>query len=193
MDDFQSERNDILNASCDRVDELADVYKWNEHKTWRQAWAHLRGYALAYVKWAPFQLYMWDELRVLLLKLFQPGYMTATYKVEFRSRLHHQTEYIHAFVEALQCLADMDWAFMDALAEEKMVVDQFLMRMDSHKLNVHGIWTLLHGHCCIADVLQVAYLVEAMHEEEKHYSHGCNVFPLRAWSLSGVISGKYNK
>ncbi len=47
-------------------------------------------------------------------------------------------EDIYAFVEALQKLAGMAWPFMDHYTKEKLIVDQFLMGMDSHELNVQA-------------------------------------------------------
>ncbi len=77
----------------------------------------------------------------------------ASNKAQFRSRRQRQTEDINAYVEALQKLADMAWPFMDHYAKEELVVDQFLMGMESHELNVQVV---AHGHRKLDDVLWVA-------------------------------------
>ncbi len=69
MQDFQGEGSDWLD----------DFYRWDG----REARAHLRGIALAYVKRAPFQPRTWEELKALLLKRFQPRDLMATYKAQF--------------------------------------------------------------------------------------------------------------
>ncbi len=74
-------------------------------------------------------------------------------------------EDMHTHVEALQCLADMAWSFVDSQAKEELVVDQFLMRMESHELSVQ---VAAHGHCRMEDVLCVTRSLEAVHEEERH-------------------------
>ncbi len=52
---------------------------------------------------------------------------------------------------------------------EELVLDQFLMVMDSHELNVQ---VAAHGHHRVDDVAQVARSIEVVHEEEKQYSRG---------------------
>ena len=54
---------------------------------------------------------------------------------------------------------------MDTEAKEELVVDQFLMGMESHDLSVQ---VAAHDHRRMEDVLRVARLLEAMHEEERH-------------------------
>ena len=54
----------------------------------------------------------------------------------------------------------MVWPFMDAQAKEELVVDQFLMGMESHELSVQ---VAAHGHHRMEDVLQVARSLEAVH------------------------------
>ncbi len=44
----------------------------------------------------------------------------------------------------------MAWPLMDSLAKEELIVDQFLMGTDSHKLNVQVV---AHEHCHVKDVL----------------------------------------
>ncbi len=107
MQDFQGELSDRLDSFFDHVEELADFYRWDGRETSRQARAHLRGTALAYVKRAPFQPRTWEELKALLLKRFQPRDLRATYKTQFRARCRRHSEDIHTFVETLQRLADM--------------------------------------------------------------------------------------
>ncbi len=169
MDVFEGEGNDQLDTFFDQVEEFAAFFYWDERETCRQARAHLRGTALAYVKRAPFQPRSWEELKALLLRRFQPRDLTATYKAQFRSRRRQKTEDIYAFVEALQKLADMAWPFMDHCAREELIVDQFLMGMDNHELNVQ---VAAHGHRRVDDILRVARSLEAVREEEKQYSQG---------------------
>ncbi len=54
---------------------------------------------------------------------------------------------------------------MDAQAKEELIVDQFLMGMESHELSVQ---VAAHGHHRMEDVLRVARSLEAVHEEERH-------------------------
>ncbi len=92
----------------------------------------------------------------------------ATYKRQFRARCRWHNEDIYKFVEALQCLADMAWSFMVSQAKEELVVDQFLLGMDTHELSVQ---VAAHGHRPTEEVLRLAWSLEAVHEEEKHASH----------------------
>ncbi len=153
MQDFQGEGNDRLDSFFDHVEKLAHFYRWDECETCRQARAHLRGTALAYVKRVPFQPRSWEELKALLLKRFQPHDLTAMYKAQFRSRRRRHNEDIHTYVEELQRLADMAWPFMDAQPKEELVVDQFLMGMENHELSVQ---VAAHGHRRMEKVLHVA-------------------------------------
>ena len=134
----------------------------------RQARAHLRGTALTYVKRAPFQPRSWEELNALLVKRHQPRDLTATFKAQFCSMCRRHNEDIHTYVKALQRLANMAWPFMDGQAKEELVVDQFLMGMESHELSVQ---VAAHGHCHMEDMLHVARSLEAVHEEERHAPH----------------------
>ncbi len=115
-----------LDTFSDQVDELSRFYHWDEQETSQQARTHLRGTALGYVRHAPFPSCMWEGLQALM-KHFQPRDLTATYKAQFRSCRIHQTEDIYTYVEALQCLGDVVWPFMDYHAKEEMVSDQFLL------------------------------------------------------------------
>ncbi len=117
MQDFQGEGRDRVDVFFDHVEELADFYHWDGRETCRQARAHLRGTALAYVKRAPFQPRTWKELKALLLQRFQPRDLTATYKAQFRAQRKRHNEDMHTFVEALQHLADMAWPFVDGQAK----------------------------------------------------------------------------
>ncbi len=56
---------------------------------------------------------------------------------------------------------------MDHYTKEELIVDQFLMGMDNHELNVQ---VAAHGR--VDDVLRVARSLEAVHEKEKQYSRG---------------------
>ncbi len=77
MQDFQGDGSVTLDMFSDQVDELSRFYNWDEQETCRQARAHLRGTALAYVRCAPFPLRTWEELNTLLMKRFQPRDLTA--------------------------------------------------------------------------------------------------------------------
>ena len=123
MQNFQGDGSVALDMFCDQVDELSQFYHWDEQETCRQARAHLRGTAVAYVRHAPFPPHTWEELKTLLMKRFQPRGLTATYKAQFRFRRRRQTEDIYTDVETLQHLADLAWPFMDYHAKEEMVVD----------------------------------------------------------------------
>ncbi len=120
----------------------------------------------------PFAPRTWEELnlKVLLLKRFQTRDLTATYKAQFWVRRWRYTEEIYSYVEALQCLAYMAWPFMDYHAKEDMVVDQFLLGMDSHELSVQVV---MSGCRRLKTMLHIARSLEAVHKEEKHHSHGC--------------------
>ncbi len=86
MQDIQGDGSVTLAMFSDQVDELSRFYHWDEQETWRQARAHLRGTALAYVRHALFPPCTWEELKTLHMKRFQPRGLTATYKAQFRSR-----------------------------------------------------------------------------------------------------------
>ena len=62
----------------------------------------------------------------------------------------------------------MAWPFMDGQGKEELVVDQFLLGMDNHKLSVQ---VAAHGHQRTKDVLRLARSLQAVHEEERHASH----------------------
>ncbi len=167
MQDFQGDGSVTLDMFSYQVDELSRFYNWDEQETCRQARAYLRGTALAYVRRAPFPPCTWEELKTLLMKRFQPRYLTAMYKAQFRSRRRRQTEDIYTYVETLQCLADLAWLFMDYHAKEEMVVDQFLLGMGNHELSVQ---VAAHGHRRMEDILRVARSLEPVQEDEKFHS-----------------------
>ncbi len=150
MQDFQGDGSVMLDMFSDQVDELSRFYNWDEQETCRQARAHVRGTALAYVRRAPFPPRTWEELKTLLLKRFQPRDLTATYKAQFRSRCRCQMEDIYTYVETLQHLADLAWPFMDYHAKEKMVVDQFLLGMGNNELSVQ---VAADGHRRMEDII----------------------------------------
>ncbi len=56
---------------------------------------------------------------------------------------------------------------MDHYSKEELIVDLFLMGMDSRELNVQ---VAAHGHRRVDDFMRVARSHEAVHEEEKKYS-----------------------
>ncbi len=153
----------------DQVDELSWFYLWDEQETCRQARAHLRGTALTYVRHAPFPPRMWEELKTLLMKRFQPRDLTARYKAQFRCRRRCQMEDIYTYVETLQHLADLAWSFMDYHAKEEIVAHQFLLGMGNHELSVQ---VAAHGHRRMEDILRVARLREAVQEDEKFRPRG---------------------
>ena len=103
----------------------------------------------------------------MLLKRFQPKDLTATYKAQFRADVEGTTR-TYTFVEAMQCLADMAWPFMDSQAKEELVIDQFLLGMDNHEFSVQ---VAAHGHRRTEDVFRLARSLVAVHEEETHASH----------------------
>ncbi len=150
MQDFQGDGSVMLDMFSDQVDELSRFYHWDEQETCRQARAHLRGTALAYVRRAPFPTRTWEELKTLLMKHFQPRDLMATYKAQFRSRRRRQTEDIYTCVETLQRLADLAWPFMDYHAKKEMVIDQFLIGMGNHELSMQ---VAAHGHRRMEDIL----------------------------------------
>ncbi len=137
MDSYSGQGSESLEGFFDQVEEYTAFYGWDGQEVCRQARAHLKNTALSYVKHALFAPHPWEELKVLLLKHFQPRDLTATYKAQFRARWRRNTEEL--YVEALQCLADMALPFMDLHPKEDLVMDQFLQGMDSHELTVQVV------------------------------------------------------
>ncbi len=78
-------------------------------------------------------------------------------------------EDIYTYVETLQHLGDLAWSFMDYHANEEMVVDQFLLGMGNHELNLQ---VAAHGHRRMEDILRVARSLEAVQEDEKFHPRG---------------------
>ncbi len=169
MEDFQGDGIVTLDMFSDEVDVLSRFYNWDEQESCRQAQAHLRGTALAYVRRAPLPPCTWEELKTLLMKRFQPRDLTAMYKSQFRSRRRRQTEDIYTYVETLQRLADLAWPFMDYHAKEEVVVDQFFLGMGNHELSMQ---VAAHGHRLMEDILRVARSLEAVQEDEKFHPRG---------------------
>ena len=95
---------------------------------------------------------LWEELKTLLMKRFQPRTLTAT-RAQFRSRRRCQMEDIYPYVETLQHLAYIAWPFMDYHTKEEMVIDQFLLGIGNHELSVQVV---AHGHRRVEDILWVA-------------------------------------
>ncbi len=58
---------------------------------------------------------------------------------------------------------------MNHHAKEVLVVDQFLQGMGSHELSVQVVTS---GCRRLETVLRIARSLEAVHEEERHHSHG---------------------
>ncbi len=57
----------------------------------------------------------------------------------------------------------MDWPYTNRLAKEDLVVDQFIMGIDNHELNIQ---VPAHGHRHVEDNLGVALSLEAIHKED---------------------------
>ncbi len=169
----------------DHIDELSLFYHWDKQETCRQARAHLRGTALAYVRHTPFAPRTWEKLKILLMKRLQPRDLTVTYKAQFRSRRRHQTDDIYTYVETLQCLADLAWPFMDYHAKEEMVVDQFLLGMDNHEIIVQ---VAAHGHRRMEAILRVARSLVAVQEDENFVLESTNPAPKHVSSHTMVIN-----
>ncbi len=109
----------------------------------------------------------WEELKVLLLKIFQPWYLTASYKAKFCAQRCRSSEEIYSYVEALQHLADMVWPFVDYYTKEDMVIDQFIQAKDNNELSIQ----MVASRCrCLETVLWVARSLEVVDEEEKHHA-----------------------
>ncbi len=75
-----------------QVEEFATFHAWDPVETCRQAWTHLRGVVLAYIRCAPLPPRDWTELKDLLTRRFQPLDLTAAYKAQFRTRRRQQSE-----------------------------------------------------------------------------------------------------
>ncbi len=74
-----------------------------------------------------------------------------------------RNEDIHTYVDVLQKLAEMAWPFLDPLAREEMVADQFLNGLDNHKLRVQVATSDVRR---IEDLMRIARSLEAVEGEE---------------------------
>ncbi len=89
--------------------------------------------------------------------------LTSAYKAQFRSRRRQRGEDIHTYVDVLQKLAQMAWPFLDPLAREEMVADQFLTGLDNHELRVQVATSDVRR---IEDLMRIARSLEAVEGEE---------------------------
>ncbi len=106
---------------------------------------------------------MWEELKDLLTRRFQPRDLTSAYKAQFRARRRQRNEDIHTYVDTLQQLAEMGWPYLDPLAREEMVADQFLTSLDNHELRVQAATSDVRR---IEDLMRIARSLEAVEGEE---------------------------
>ncbi len=86
MDSYSGQGSESLKGFFDQVEEYPAFYGWDEQEACHQARVLLKNTALSYVKCAPLAPCIWEELKALLLKCFQPRDLTATYKAPFRAR-----------------------------------------------------------------------------------------------------------
>ena len=119
--------------------------------------------ALAYIRRAPLPPRTWEELKDLLTRRFQLRNLTSVYKAQFRARRRQRNEDIHTYVDTLQKLAEMAWPYLDPLAREEMVADQFLTGLDNHELRVQAATS--DGRR-IKDLMRIACLLESVEGEE---------------------------
>ncbi len=107
LDVFKGEIGERLNDFIYQVEQFAAFHAWDPVETCRQAWTHLRGVALAYIRCTP----------------LPPQDLTVAYKAQFRTRRRQKSEDIPTYVAALQKLAEMAWPLLDPLARDEMVAD----------------------------------------------------------------------
>ncbi len=138
LDTFKGENGERLDDFMYQVEEFATFHAWDQIEMCRQARTHLRGIALAYIRCAPLPPRTWEELKDLLTRRFQQRDLTSAYKAQFRARRRQRNEDIHTYVDTLQKLAEMAWPYLDPLAREEMVADQFLTGLDNHELRVQA-------------------------------------------------------
>ncbi len=98
MESYSGQGSESLEGFFDQVKEYTAFYGWDGQEACHQARAHLKNMALSYVKHAQFVPHAWEELKVLLLKRFQPRDLTATYKAQFRAWRHRNKEEIYSYV-----------------------------------------------------------------------------------------------
>ncbi len=163
LDTFKGENGERLDDFVYQVEEFASFHAWDQIETCRQARTHLRGVALAYVRRAPLPPRKWEELKDLLTRRFQPRDLTSAYKAQFRARRRQRNEDIHTYVDTLQKLAEMAWPYLDPLAREEMVADQFLTGLDNHELRVQAATSDVRR---IEDLMRIARSLEAVEGEE---------------------------
>ena len=168
LDTFKGENRERLDDFVYQFEEFATSHAWDQIETCRQARTHLRGVALAYVCRAPLPPRTWQELKNLLTRRFQPRDLTSAYKAQFRAWRRQRNEDIHTYVDVLQKLAEMAWPFLDPLAREEMVVDQFLTGLDNHELRVQVATSDVRR---IEDLMRIARSLEAVEGEETGRSH----------------------
>ena len=168
LDTFKGENGERLDDFVYQVEEFAAFHAWDQIETCRQARTHLRGVALAYVRRAPLPPRTWEELKDLLTRRFQPCDLTSAYKAQFRARRRQRNEDIHTYVDTLQKLAEMAWPYLDPLAREEMVADQFLTGLDNHELCVQAATSDVRR---IEDLMRITRSLEAVEGEEN--GRGC--------------------
>ncbi len=125
LDTFKGENRERLDDFVYQVEEFATFHAWDQIEICQQARIHLRGVALAYVRHALLPPRSWEELKDLLTRRVQLRDLTSAYKAQFRARRRQRNEDIHPYVDTLQKVAEMAWPYLDPLAREEMVSDQF--------------------------------------------------------------------
>ncbi len=163
LDTFKGENGERLDDFVYQVEEFATFHAWDQIETCRQARTHLRGVVLAYIRRAPLPPRTWEELKDMLTRRFQPRDLTSAYKAQFRARRRQRNEDIHTYVDVLQKLAEMAWPFLDPLAREDMVADQFLTGLGNHALRVQVATSDVRR---IEDLMRIARSLEAVEGEE---------------------------
>ncbi len=108
------------------------------------------------------------ELKDLLTRWFQPRDLTSAYKAQFRARRRQRNEDIQNYVDTLPKMAEMVWPYLDPLAREEMVADQFLTGLDNHELRVQAATSDVRR---IEDLMRIAHSLKAVEGEEMGRSH----------------------
>ncbi len=163
LDTFKGENGERLDDFLYQVEEFATFHAWDQIGTCRQARTHLRGVVLAYIRRSPLPPRTWQELKDLLTQRFQPRDLTSAYKAQFSARRRQRNEDIHTYVDVLQKLAEMAWPYLDPLAREEMVADQFLTGLDNHELRFQAA---TYDVRWIEDLMRIARSLEAIEGEE---------------------------
>ncbi len=164
LDTFKGESWERLDDFVYHVEEFATFHVCDQIETCRQARTHLRWVALAYICCMPMPPCTSEELKDLLTRWFQPCDLTSAYKAQFRARRRQRNEDIHTYVDVLQKLAEMAWPFLDPLAREEMVADQFLTGLDNHALRVQVATSDVRR---IEGLMRIARSLESVEGEEK--------------------------